>query len=180
MNFWERLAWITIAVALVVFVVLMGIKIIRLEEDIEETAQYLEGEKTELHNEILNSFQKIEEKVDEDIAGLAQYLEGEKTELYEDIAGLAQYLEEEKTEIRNEILDNFYRIEEKVDEDIAGLAQYLEGEINNLYSNILNNYNMNKEYIDNKILVIEYLINRICEINGLELPAGYTPPEFEE
>ena len=129
MNFWERLAWITIAVALVVFVVLMGIKIIRLEEDIEETAQYLEGEKTELHNEILNSFQKIEEKVDE---------------------------------------------------DIAGLAQYLEGEINNLYSNILNNYNMNKEYIDNKILVIEYLINRICEINGLELPAGYTPPEFEE
>ncbi len=129
MNFWERLAWITIAVALIVFVVLMGIKIIRLEEDIEETAQSLEGEKTELHNELV---------------------------------------------------DGFYNIEEKVDEDIAGLAQYLEGEINNLYSNILNNYNMNKEYIDNKILVIEYLINRICEINGLELPAGYTPPEFEE
>ncbi len=205
MRFWKELTWVVVTVALVICIVFLGIKCIKLEGDIAETAKSLEGEKVELRNEIVAGYADMETKLDEDIAGVLQYLEEEigklyngivdsyadmETQLDEDIAGVLQYLDEAKIELRNEIVAGYADMEGKLDEgtaevlqyleeEITQVFQYLEEEIGKLHDAVINTYDEYKNYTDTRILLLEILINLICQENGLSLPPGYTPPAFE-
>jgi hypothetical protein len=204
MRFWKELTFVVVTAALVICIVFLGIKSLQLEDSIAETGQSLEGEKVELHDEIVNSYADLETKLDEDKAEVLQYLEEEigklnigiidgyadiETQLNEDIAGVLQYLDEAKLELHNEIVNGYADLEDKTNEDLAGVMQYIDDqitgvfdylgeEIGNIYNAVVATSDEYKDYTDTRVRLLEILINLICQVNGLRLPPGYTPPEF--
>ena len=204
MRFWKELTFVVVTVALVICIVFLGIKSLQLEDSIAETGQSLEAEKVELHDEIVESYADLETKLDEDKSEVLQYLQEEisklnsgivdgyadiETQLNEDIAAVLQYLDDAKQALHNEIVNGYTDLEDKSNEDLAevlqyiddqitGVFQYLGEEIGNIYDAVVATSDEYKDYTDTRVLLLEYLINRICQVNGLSLPPEYTPPEF--
>ncbi|MFC1846714.1 hypothetical protein ACFLYS_01460 [Chloroflexota bacterium] len=151
---------------------------VNIEERIAELTQYLNDKIAEdVAAEIALVSQQLSDDLDEDIDAVIQYLDGITDENMEDII---QYLGEVRAELRVEIDANYTSINEGLDEEIEAIFQYLDAEIDRLYNDFVDNYEINKEYTDSRILLLEYLINLICGINGLALPPAYTPPDFSE
>ena len=149
-----------------------------IDESIDELILYLDDTiSVDIAAETALMSQQLKADLDEEIDGIILYLDGLAEE---DKAAIIQYLDEVKAELLADIDANYTTINENLDARIATVNQYLQAEIDRLYNDFVENYELSKEYTDSRILYLEYLINLIVEINGLTLPAAYTPPDFEQ
>jgi len=151
---------------------------INIDERIAELTLYLnENMAADIAAEIALISQQLSADLDEDIDTVIQYLD---EAIDADTADIILYLDEVKAGLQADIDANYVTLSQELDTEIDALNQYLQAEIERLYNDFVDNYELNKEYTDSQILLMEYLINLICEINGLDLPPAYTPPDFSE
>ncbi len=149
-----------------------------LDERVAQLSQSLSDViSADLAAEVALMSQQLSADLDEEINGVIQYLE-EITDA--DTAGIILYLDGVKDDLQAEIDANYMTLSQQLDDEIDLLDQYLQAEIDRLYNDFVDNYELNKDYTDSRILLLEYLVNLICQINGLELPPAYTPPDFSE
>jgi hypothetical protein len=149
-----------------------------LDEKVTELAQYLsENMVADIAAKIAIISQQLMADLDENIDGVIKYLD-DITDA--DNTDILLYLDEVKAELQAEIDAYYVALSQELDTEISSLDQYLQAEIELLYNDFVDNYDLNKEYTDSQILALEYLINLICQINGLDLPPAYTPPDFSE
>ncbi len=127
--------------------------------------------------EITSVSQQLSDDLDDEIDGVIQYLDGLSDA---ETADILLYLDGVKAELQTKIDANYTALSEDLDNEISTLNQYLQSEVERLYDTFAENYELGTEYTDSQFLLMEYFINVICEINGLDLPAGYTPPDFSD